>query len=111
MHPKRDPGGKIGGRAGHQDDELVAAIARDHIASAGGAAQTGDAAKQALSGIAETMKQIDLVGSSSRAATIAEQIRQLSSYGPEVSAFCEKLLADVLEMFRSQRESVPDIKI
>ncbi|MBM3888346.1 MAG: response regulator [Verrucomicrobia bacterium] len=93
------------------DNLLVRALKLAAGAETAGAGQPAEAAKAALNGMAETVKQIDLVGSSGRAATIADQIRQLSAYGPEAAAFCEKLLADLLEMFKAQRESLPDIKI
>ena len=93
------------------DNLLMRALKLAANASTAPAGQSGEAAKQALSGMAETMKQIDMVGSGGRAGAIAGQIRQLSDYGPEAAAFCEKLLADLLEMFKTQRESMPDIKI
>ncbi|MBI5820377.1 MAG: response regulator [Verrucomicrobia bacterium] len=83
-------------------------LATDAAASAPG--KEGEAAKQALSGMAETVKQLDLVGSGERAAVLAGQIRELSEFGQPAMEFCEKLLANLLTMFKSQRESVPEIK-
>ena len=77
----------------------------------GSSAQSSQAAKQALSGIAQTVRQIDLVGSGERASAIAEQIRQLSEFGPEAKEFAEKLFADLLAMLRAQRGTAMEIKI
>lgn len=68
------------------------------------------AAKEAYSGFAETVRQIDLVGSGPRAWAIAEQIRQLSEFGPDVKAFAEKLFTDLLAMLRAQRGAAMEIK-
>jgi DNA-binding NarL/FixJ family response regulator len=84
-------------------------LATDAAASAPG--KEGEVAKQALSGMAETVKQLDLVGSGERAAAIAAQIRELSAFGPPAMEFCEKLLANLLAMFKSQREAMPEIKM
>jgi transcriptional regulator with GAF, ATPase, and Fis domain len=84
-------------------------LATDAAAAKPGAA--GDAAKQALSGMAEAVRQIDLVGSGGRATAIAEQIRQVSEFGPAAAEFCEKLIASLITMLKSQREALPEIKI
>jgi hypothetical protein len=76
-----------------------------------GSAQSSQTAKQALSDIAETVRQMDRVGSGERAWAIADQIRQLSEFGPEVKEFAEKLLADLLAMLRVQRQAAMEIKI
>jgi len=84
-------------------------LATDAAAAKPGAAS--DAAKQALSGMAEAVKQIDLVGSGGRATAIAEQIRQISEFGPAATEFCEKLIASLITMLKSQHEALPEIKI
>jgi GAF domain-containing protein len=76
-----------------------------------GSAQTSQAAKQAFRDMAETVRQIDLVGSGERAWAIAEQIRQLSEFGPEAKEFVVQLLAGLLAMLRTQRGAAMEIKI
>jgi outer membrane biogenesis lipoprotein LolB len=90
---------------------LLRALKLAADAEQAGAPQSSQAAKQAWSGMAETVRQIDLVGSGGRAAAIAEQIRQLSEFGPEVKDFAEKLLANLLAMLRAQRGAAMEIKI
>jgi hypothetical protein len=93
------------------DNLLLRALKLATDAAAGAPGQKGEAAQQALSGMAETVKQLDLVGSGERAAVLAAQIRELSRFGPPAMEFCEKLLANLLTMFKSQRESLPEIKM
>ncbi|MBI5396897.1 MAG: response regulator [Verrucomicrobia bacterium] len=93
------------------DNLLLRALKLATDAAAAEPGTAGDAAKHALSGMAEAVKQIDLVGSGGRATAIAEQIRQVSEFGPAAAEFCEKLLASFLTMLKSQREAVPEIKM
>lgn len=60
-------------------------------------------ANKALSGIAETIQDIDLVGSGQRASAIAEQIRQISTFGTAAEACAENLLSNVLELLHTQQ--------
>ena len=93
------------------DNLLLRALKLATDAASGAPGQKGEAAQQALIGMAETVKQLDLVGSGERAAVLAAQIRELSRFGPPAMEFCEKLLANLLAMFKSQRESLPEIKM
>ncbi|HPA19319.1 MAG TPA: response regulator [Verrucomicrobiae bacterium] len=70
----------------------------------------GEAPKDVFSGMAETVKQIDLVGSGGRATALAEQIRRVCEFGQPAAEFCERILAGLLAMLQSQREAVPEIR-
>lgn len=93
------------------DHLLLRALKLATDAAAGAPGREGEVARQALSGMAATVKQLDLVGSGERAAALAAQIRELSRFGPPAMEFCEKLLANLLAMFKSQREALPEIKM
>lgn len=93
------------------DSLLLRALKLAADAASNAPGKKGEAAQQALSGMAEAVKKLDLVGSGERAATLAAQIRELSEFGQPAMEFCEKLLANLLTMFKSQRETMPEIKI
>lgn len=84
------------------DNLLLHALKLATDAEQVGSQQASDAARKALCGMAETIRDIDLVGSGKRASSIVEQIRQFTAYGPAAEECAENLLSNVLAMLRLQ---------
>jgi DNA-binding NarL/FixJ family response regulator len=93
------------------DSLLLRALKLATDARQGGSAQSADVAKQALEGMTETIREIDLVGSGERASVIVEQIRRISEFGPTAEEYAGKILTDLLGLLRAQHEAIPEITI
>ena len=93
------------------DNLLLRALKLATDAKQSASPQSGELARQALSGMAETIREIDLVGSGEHASMIVKQIRQLSEFGPAAEECAGKLLSDLLGMLHTQHDAMHQIDV